>query len=49
MSIGKTVAIVVIHRYRESDPRGRSDYLAEAEKLSAAGAAISDEWATHPG
>jgi hypothetical protein len=42
-------AIAAVHRYRESDPRGWSDYLAEADELAGADAPVSDEWAESRG
>lgn len=40
----QTAAVAAVHRYRQSDPRGWSDYLVEAEEFSSADDAISDEW-----
>lgn len=40
----QAAAIAAVHRYRESDPQGWSDYLVEAEEWSGADAPISDEW-----
>lgn len=45
----RAVAIAAMHGYRESDPRGWSDYLAEADELAGADAPISDEWAERRG
>jgi len=39
----QAAAIAAVHRYRESDPEGWSDYLAEAEDSSSADAPIRDE------
>lgn len=43
----EAAALSVVQRYREDDPQGWVDYLAEAEGLSAADAPITDEWRTH--
>lgn len=40
----QAAAIAAVRRYRESDPQGWSDYLAQAEESSSADAPISDEW-----
>ncbi|MDQ2708241.1 MAG: hypothetical protein M3Z25_11635 [Actinomycetota bacterium] len=40
----RSAAVAAVHRYRESDPQGWSDYLAEADELAAADAPINDEW-----
>jgi hypothetical protein len=40
----QAAAIGAVHRYRESDPQGWSDYLAEAEETSSADSPITDEW-----
>jgi hypothetical protein len=45
----RAAAIAAVHRYRESDPRGWADYLAEADELAGADAPISDEWADSHG
>lgn len=37
-------AVAAMQRFRESDPEGWSDYLAQADTLAAADAPISDEW-----
>lgn len=42
-------AVAAVHRYRESDPAGWSDYIAEAEETSGADASISDEWTVNSG
>lgn len=41
----QAAAVAAVHRYRESDPQGWSDYIAEADELAAADAPVSDEWA----
>ncbi len=45
----RAAAVAAVQRYREADPQGWSDYLAEAEVLSAADAPISDGWADDRG
>jgi hypothetical protein len=40
----RSAAIDALRRYRESDPRGWADYLAEADQLARADAPIADEW-----
>lgn len=42
-------AVAAVRRYRESDPQGWSDYLAEAEEDTAADAPVADEWADRRG
>lgn len=37
-------AIAAVQRFREDDPEGWADYLAEAEELAGADAAGSDDW-----
>ncbi len=37
------VAIATVRRYRESDPQGWEDYLAEVDELTGADAPIGDE------
>ncbi len=37
-------AVAAVARYRESDPQGWADYLAEADELAGADAPIGDEW-----
>lgn len=39
-------AIAAVQRYRETDPQGWADYLAEADELAGADAPITDVWAT---
>jgi hypothetical protein len=41
----RATAVAAVHRYRESDPQGWADDLAEADKLTAADAPIGDDWA----
>lgn len=41
----RATAIAAVRRYRESDPQGWSDYLAEAEEWAGADAPVTDEWA----
>ncbi|KAA8956038.1 hypothetical protein [Mycobacterium sp.] len=38
-------AVAAVRRYRETDPQGWAEYLAEAEELAGAEAPITDEWA----
>ena len=45
----QSAAAAAVRRFREADPRGWSDYLAEADEFSAADAAISDEWTAREG
>lgn len=40
----QAAAIAAVRRYRESDPQGWADYLAEADELAGADAPIGDEW-----
>lgn len=44
----QAAAIAAVRRYRESDPQGWSDFIAEADELAGADAPISDEWANSP-
>jgi hypothetical protein len=37
-------AIAAVQRFREDDPQGWAEYLAEAEQLADADAEITDEW-----
>jgi hypothetical protein len=41
----QAAAIAAVRRYRETDPQGWSDYLAEADALMAADAPVTDDWA----
>jgi len=41
----RATAIAAVRRYRESDPQGWSDYLAEAQEWAGTDAPVSDEWA----
>ncbi len=41
----RATAIAAVRRYRESDPQGWSDYLAEVEEWAGADAPVTDEWA----
>jgi hypothetical protein len=45
----QAAAIAAVHRYREADPQGWADYLAEADDLAGADAPISDEWSGREG
>ncbi len=38
-------AVAAVHQYRNSDPQGWADYLAEAEAFAAADVPIADEGA----
>lgn len=40
----RATAIAAVRRYREADPQGWSDYIAEAEEWAAADAPVTDEW-----
>lgn len=40
----QATAIAAVQRYRESDPQGWADYIAETGEWSAADAPITDEW-----
>lgn len=40
----EAAALAAVERYRLNDPDGWAGYLAEAEELSAAEAAVADEW-----
>lgn len=40
----QATAIAAVHGYREADPQGWADYLAEADDLAQADALISDKW-----
>jgi hypothetical protein len=44
----QVATVAAVHRYRESDPQGWSDYLAEADQLADADAPIGDEWTDKP-
>jgi hypothetical protein len=37
-------AVAAVRRYREQDPEGWAEYVAEADALAAADAPITDEW-----
>lgn len=39
-------AVAAVRHYREADPQGWAQYLAEAEELAGADAAITEEWAS---
>lgn len=41
----RAAAIAAVQEYRETDPQGWSDYLAEAAELAGADAPPVDEWA----
>lgn len=42
----RTSAVAAVQRYRETNPQGWADYLAEADEFAGADAPITDEWAT---
>lgn len=41
----EAAAIAAVRTYRESDPQGWSEYIAEADELAGADARITDGWA----
>ena len=41
----QAAAVAAVHEYREADPQGWLDYIAEADGLAAADAPTNDEWA----
>jgi hypothetical protein len=41
----QATAIAAVRRYRECDPQGWADYIAEAEESADADAPIADVWA----
>lgn len=41
----QAAAIAAVRNYRENDPRGWADYVAEAEESTGADAPITDQWA----
>lgn len=45
----EATAVAAVRRYRESDPQGWSEYIAEADELAGADARITDEWANSRG
>lgn len=40
----QAAAVAAVHRYRESDPKGWSDYTARADELACADTPIGDPW-----
>jgi hypothetical protein len=40
----KATAVAAVRRYRETDPQGWADYIAETEEWAGADAPITDEW-----
>lgn len=40
----QATAVAAVRRYRESDPQGWADYVAETEEWAGADAPITDEW-----
>jgi hypothetical protein len=45
----QAAAVAAVHQYREDDPQGWSDYLAEAGGLAAADAPVAGEWVSGNG
>ena len=45
----RAAAVAAVRRYREDDPQGWSDYLAEAGEFAGADAPVDDEWADSSG
>lgn len=45
----QATAIAAVRRYRELDPLGWSDYVAESEEEPGADAPITDEWTANSG
>jgi hypothetical protein len=37
-------AVAAVSKYRETDPKGWAEYLAEADEFAEADAPINDEW-----
>lgn len=42
----EAAALAAVERYREDDPQGWADYLAEVDDSSAADGPVTDEWLT---
>lgn len=40
----RNAAVAAVQRYRESDPEGWAEYVAEADELASADAPIIDAW-----
>lgn len=40
----QAATVAAVHRYRESDPQGWSDYIAQADELAGADAPLGDPW-----
>jgi hypothetical protein len=40
----RATAVAAVRRYRETDPQGWADYLAEAEHTAGADAPVVDQW-----
>lgn len=40
----RAAAVAAVHHYRDTDPQGWEDYLADADHLSSGDAPIGDEW-----
>lgn len=45
----RAAAVASVRRYREADPKGWAEYLAEAEASAGADAGITDEWSDDRG
>ena len=44
----RAAAVAAVHAYRESDPQGWAQYLADADDIAGADAPITDEWEKRP-
>lgn len=44
----QAAAVEAVRRYRESDPQGWSNYIAETDELAGADAPIADAWVDRP-
>lgn len=40
----QVAALTAVHRYRDSDPQGWAQYIADADALAGADAPLRDEW-----
>ncbi|MBC3192064.1 hypothetical protein H7X46_13410 [Pseudonocardia sp. C8] len=45
----QAAAVAAVRRYREADPQGWADYVAESDEIAAADAPIGDEWVADRG
>jgi hypothetical protein len=41
-------AVAAVRQYRETDPQGWAEYLAEADEFARADTPIADEWTSAP-